>query len=32
MVDARLLGQLSLGHLLGLELASKPFVERSAVL
>ena len=32
MVDARLLGQLALRHLLGLELRSKPFVERSAVL
>ena len=32
MIDARLLGELALRHLLGLELGSKPFVERSAVL
>ena len=32
VVDARLLGELSLRHLLGLELGSKPFVERSSVL
>ena len=32
VIDARLLGQLPLRHLLGLELGSKPFVERSAVL
>ena len=32
VVHARLLGELALGHLLGLELSSQPFVERSAVL
>ena len=32
VVDAGLLRQLALRHLLGLELGSKPFVERSAVL
>ena len=32
VIDARLLGELALRHLLGLELGSKPFVERSAVL
>jgi hypothetical protein len=32
MVHARLLSELPLRHLLGLELGSKPFVERSAVL
>src|SRR5439155_22538860 len=32
VVDAGLLGELPLGHLLGLELGSQPFVERSAVL
>src|SRR4029077_5018212 len=31
VIDARLLGELALRHLLGLELGSKPFVERSAV-
>ena len=32
VIDTRLLGELALRHLLGLELGSKPFVERSAVL
>ena len=32
VIDARLLGELPLRHLLGLELGSQPFVERSAVL
>ena len=32
VVDARLLGELPLGHLLGLELGSQPFVEGSSVL
>ena len=32
VIDAGLLGELALRHLLGLELGSKPFVERSAVL
>ena len=32
VVDAGLLGELPLGHLLGFELGSQPFVERSAVL
>ena len=32
MIDAGLLGELTLRHLLGLELGSKPFVERSSVL
>jgi hypothetical protein len=32
VIHARLLSELPLRHLLGLELGSKPFVERSAVL
>ena len=32
MVDARLLGELALRHLLGLELGSQPLVERATVL
>ena len=32
MVDSGLLGELPLGHLLGLELSSQPLIERSTVL
>ena len=32
VIDARLLGELALRHLLGLELGSQPFIEGSAVL